>query len=142
VGKSDAAGAKPDAATDKAGKVATWRKDVAAKLAKPDAEHDAAVKAAADVRRAKKTKAAKPKGERKLGCLGAAVKVLREAGKPMNCQEIVNKALAKGYWQTKGQTPHSTLYAAIIREIAAKGDKARFRKTDRGLFELSAAARE
>ena len=57
-GKSDAAGAKPDAATDKAGKVAAWRKDVAAKLATPDPEHHAAVKAVADARRAKKTKAA------------------------------------------------------------------------------------
>jgi hypothetical protein len=142
VGKSDAAGAKPDAATDKAGKVAAWRKDVAAKLATPDPQHDVAVKAAADARRAKKTKAAKPKGERKPGCLDAAIRVLREAGKPMHCQDIVKEALAKGLWTTTGQTPHSTLYAAIIREIAAKGDKARFRKTDRGQFEVTNVARQ
>jgi hypothetical protein len=61
--------------------------------------------------------------------------------KPMNCTDIVKDALAKGYRQTKGQTPHSTLYAAIIREIAAKGTASRFRKTDRGQFELTAAAR-
>jgi hypothetical protein len=139
VGKSDAAGAKPDAATDKAGKVATWRKDVAAKLDKPDPKHDAAAKTAATARSAKKAKAAKPKGERKPGCLDAAVRVLQEAGKPMNCTDMVKGALAKGYWQTKGQTPHSTLYAAIIREIAAKGKDARFRKTDRGQFEAVAA---
>ena len=142
VGKSDAAGAKPGAATDKAGKVAAWRKDVAAKLATPDAEHDAAVKAAADARRAKRAKAAKPKGERKPGCLDAAVKVLREAGKPMHCQDIVKKVLAKGLWTTTGQTPHSTLYAAVIREIAAKGKDARFRKTDRGQFEVTNVARQ
>ena len=149
VGKSDAAGAKPGAATDKAGKVAAWRKDVAAKLAKPDPEHDAAVKAAADARRAKKTKVAKPKGERKPGALDAAVRILREAGKPMNCDAIVKQALAKGYWQTKGATPSATLYAAMIRECAAKGAKARFRRAEvketkdgkavslRGYFELT-----
>jgi len=153
-GKSDAAGAKPDAATDKAGKVAAWQKDVAAKLATPDPEHDAAVKAAADARRAKKTKAAKPKGQRKPGALDAAVRVLREAGKPMNCDAIVKQALAKGYWQTKGATPSATLYAAIIRECTAKGAKARFRRAEvketrdgkavslRGYFELTPAARQ
>jgi hypothetical protein len=31
------------------------------------------------------------------------------------------------------------VYAAIIREIANKGDNARFRKTDRGQFEAVAA---
>ena len=112
---------------------------MAAKLDKPDPEHDAAVKAAKETRQAKKAKAANPKGERKPGCLDAAVRALQEAGKPMNCQEVVKEALAKSYWQTKGQTPHSTLYAAIIREVAAKGDKARFHKTDRGQFEVTLA---
>jgi len=148
-GKSDAAGAKPDAATDKAAKVTAWRKDVAAKLAKPDPEHDAAVKAAADARRAKKAKAARPKGKRKPGCLDAAVRVLQEAGKPLQCGDIVKTAIEKGYWQTKGATPAATLYAAIIRECAAKGAKARFRRAEvketkdgkavslRGYFELT-----
>ena len=30
-----------------------------------------------------------------------------------------------------GQTPHATLYSAIIRELKAKGAEARFRKTGR-----------
>jgi len=109
--------------------------------AKPGPELDAAIKATGETRKAKKQKTGK-KAERKPGALDAAVRVLREAGKPMNCTDIVKGALAKGYWQTKGQTPHSTLYAAIIREIAAKGKEARFHKTDRGMFELSAAARQ
>ena len=33
----------------------------------------------------------------------------------------------------------TSVYAAIIREIANKGDNARFRKTDRGQFEAVAA---
>jgi len=122
--------AKPKAAAKEAAPAA----DVGP-TAKPDAK-------VASEAKGKKPKAAKPKGERKPGCLDAAVRVLREAGKPMNCTDIVKEALAKGYWQTKGQTPHSTLYAAVIREIAAKGKEARFHKTDRGMFELSAAARK
>jgi hypothetical protein len=35
------------------------------------------------------------------------------------------------------KTPGATIYAAIIREIAVKGDKSRFRKTERGNFELA-----
>jgi len=49
--------------------------------------------------------------------------------------------LAKGLWKTSGKTPAATLYAAIIREIAAKGKEARFRKVGRGQFELSATAK-
>ncbi|MBY0312671.1 MAG: winged helix-turn-helix domain-containing protein [Phycisphaerales bacterium] len=44
-------------------------------------------------------------------------------------------ARAKGLWKSPGgKTPEATLYAAIIREIAAKGKDARFRKTERGVF--------
>jgi hypothetical protein len=93
----------------------------------PTAKPDAKV---APEAKGKKPKAAKPKGERKPGALDAAVRVLREAGKPMNCTDIVKEALAKGYWQTKGQTPGATLYAAMIRECAAKGAKARFRRAE------------
>jgi len=121
---------KDAAKTEKAAKVAAWRKEVAEKGAKPDPELDAAVKAAEESRRAKKAKAAKPKGERKPGCLDAAVRVLQEAGKPMGCQDIVKEALAKGYWQTKGATPGATLYAAVLRECAAKGANARFRRAE------------
>jgi len=77
--------------------------------------------------------------ERKPSGLDAAVAVLAEAGKPMNCGDVVKVALEKGYWQTNGKTPAATIYAAIIREIAAKGKDARFRKTDRGQFEAVAA---
>jgi len=33
-----------------------------------------------------------------------------------------------------GQTPHATLYSAILREIAKKGKESRFTKTERGKF--------
>ena len=77
--------------------------------------------------------AATPK---KVSGLDAAAKVLREAGRPMNFKDITEAALAAG-WRTSGKTPAATLYAAAIREIAAKGKDARFRKVERGLFEHS-----
>ena len=69
--------------------------------------------------------------------LDAAARVLAEADGPMDCGSIVEIALAKGYWQTKGKTPRATVYAAIIREIQKKGGDARFRKTGRGKFTLA-----
>jgi hypothetical protein len=144
---------QPGATETKAARLAAWRKEVAEKAGKPDPELDAAVNAAKEGRKAKKAKAAKPKGERKPGCLDAAVRVLQEAGKPMRCDEVVKVALEKGYWQTKGATPGATLYAAVVRECAAKGAKARFRRAEvketrhgkavtlRGYFELTEAAK-
>ena len=72
----------------------------------------------------------------KRGGLTAAVKVLGEAGTPINCQEMVKQMIEKGYWKTEGKTPAATIYSAIIREIKEKGADARFRKTERGKFEL------
>jgi hypothetical protein len=82
---------------------------------------------------------AEPKKERnttKPGGLTAAVKVLQEAGQPLNCQEMVKLMLEKGYWKTDGKTPAATIYSAITTEIKKKGADARFRKTERGKFEL------
>jgi hypothetical protein len=64
-------------------------------------------------------------------------KVLAEAGEPLSCKQIVERAFEKGYWQSEGKTPHATVYSAILREIQAKGDEARFRKAARGRFELA-----
>ena len=77
----------------------------------------------------------KAKGEKRPSGLDAAAKVLAEAGEPMNCKEMVERMLAKGLWSSGGKTPEATIYAAIIREIAAKGSKARFKKVARGQFE-------
>jgi hypothetical protein len=87
--------------------------------------------------KAPKPKASKPpkaKKARKPGCLDAAAAVLAAAKGPMNCKDIVDAALKRGLWETSGKTPHSTLYAAVIRDIAAKGKASRFRKTERGMF--------
>jgi len=81
------------------------------------------------------------KAERKDGTmsgLDAAAKVLADAGEPLNCKTIVERAIEKGYWKTGGKTPAATVYAAILREIQKKGDASRFAKADRGMFTLKA----
>jgi hypothetical protein len=97
------------------------------------AEKPGGEKPAKKGRGAKAPKEPKPK---KLSGLDAAARVLKDAGKPMNFKDITDGALALG-WRTNGKTPQSTLYAAAIREIAAKGKESRFRKTERGMFEYA-----
>ena len=73
------------------------------------------------------------KATKKPSGLNLAAKVLAESKEPLAAKAITERVLAAG-WKTNGKTPHATLYAAIIREIKSKGEAARFRKTDRGLF--------
>jgi hypothetical protein len=88
--------------------------------------------------RAKKAKEPKAK---KPSALDAALRVLEEAGQPMNCQEMIAAMTAKGYWTSPGgKTPAATLYSAILRELQHKGDASRFVKTERGKFARSAQA--
>jgi hypothetical protein len=68
--------------------------------------------------------------------LNLAAKALADARQPLNCKEMVEKVLATGLWKTDGKTPAATLYSAILREVTTKGDAARFRKTERGKFEI------
>ncbi len=84
----------------------------------------------------KAAKAAKQKAKpKKLSALDAAAKLLGETGQPMNCQEMIEAMAKKGLWTSPGgQTPHATLYSAILRELKAKGKDARFKKTERGKF--------
>ena len=83
----------------------------------------------------KTPKAPKEKKPKRVSALDAAAQVLAGADKPMRAKEMIADMEAKGLWKSPGgKTPEATLYAAIIREIAAKGDKARFKKHDRGVF--------
>ncbi|MGE4157627.1 MAG: winged helix-turn-helix domain-containing protein [Planctomycetota bacterium] len=71
-----------------------------------------------------------------LSGLDAAAKVMAEAGEPLGCKVIVERAIEKGYWKPGGKTPAATIYSAILREMQKKGDQARFRKAERGKFAL------
>ncbi len=77
------------------------------------------------------------KEAKRLSGLDAAAQILAEAGELLNTKEVVERMLAEGLWKINGKTPAATIYAAMIREIAAKGDQARFRKVERGKFELA-----
>ncbi|MCW5777757.1 MAG: hypothetical protein KIS87_15075 [Phycisphaeraceae bacterium] len=80
----------------------------------------------------KPAKEAKPK---RVSALDAAAQVLAASDVPMRAKEMIAAMEAKGLWKSPGgKTPEATLYAAIIREIAAKGTAARFKKHERGVF--------
>jgi hypothetical protein len=89
------------------------------------------------------TKTKKSAGEQKpkrVSALDAAAQVLKVAGKPMRAQELIAAMAEQGLWKTPGgKTPHATLYAAMLREITAKGKNARFAKVERGQFAFNKA---
>ena len=80
-------------------------------------------------------------GNGKLSGLDAAAQILAKAKEPMGCKDMAEQAIGKELWSPGGKTPHATLYAAMLREVAAKGTASRFSKVDRGLFELNTAAK-
>jgi hypothetical protein len=85
--------------------------------------------------KATKTKAVKEKKPKRVSALDAAAQVLAASEVPMRAKEMIAAMEAKGLWTSPGgKTPEATLYAAIIREIAAKGTAARFKKHERGVF--------
>ncbi len=83
------------------------------------------------------TKAKAGKRDGKMSALDAAAKVLGESKAAMTTKEMIEAMSAKGYWTSPGgQTPAATLYSAIAREISTKGKESRFKKAERGKFEL------
>src|SRR5262249_42720142 len=84
------------------------KRKAAAKATKPQAQKRSVAKAV------------QPGGRAKLSALDAAAQVLDETGQAMNCKELIEAMAAKGYWKSPaGKTPWSTLYASLIKEIAA-----------------------
>lgn len=92
----------------------------------------------------KKTKAnpypaPKPRTRTKVSALDAAAQVLATSKTPMRATDLIAEMASRGLWKSPGgKTPESTLYAAMIREIATKGDAARFKKQERGMFVANA----
>lgn len=100
--------------------------------AKSSSSVSPAPKSAPKANAPKPAKEPKPK---RVSALDAAAQVLAASETPMRAKELIAAMEAKGLWRSPGgKTPEATLYAAIVREIAAKGDAARFRKHDRGAF--------
>lgn len=88
---------------------------------------------------ARAAKAAGAPAARKLSLLGAAAAILEGSDEPLNCRQLVEAAKARGLWEAgAGKTPEQTLYSAIRREIADKGERSRFRMSSvRGHFSFS-----
>ena len=85
--------------------------------------------------RVRKTKAKRHKvQEYSLNALDAAHRVLREAKKPLSCQEIADRMTKRKLHRSNGATPANTLNGAMTREVKAKGENARFIRVGRGLF--------
>ena len=80
-----------------------------------------------------------PRPEKKLSLLNAAAKVLAACRTPMNCKEMIAKAVEMGLWTPTGaKTPEQTLYSGIFREIKST-EEPRFKKsaTRKGSFEYA-----
>ena len=106
----------------------------AATSAKGGKREAKAAKAAENATRAKRG----GEGGKRMGALDAAAQVLKKAGKPMNSKALIASMAEHGLWTSPaGKTPHATLYAAMLREIGAKANAARFKKVERGLFAFS-----
>ncbi len=83
-------------------------------------------------------KAAKP---RKVSALDAAAQVLAGSKEPMRAQQLIDEMATRGLWTSPGgKTPAATLYAAMTREIRARGAASRFAKAERGRFTLAKGA--
>lgn len=112
----------------------------AAKSVKPakSAKEPKQAKAPKSAKPPKASKPAKPVKERKpkrVSALDAAATILADTGRAMRATELIAEMEARGLWKSPGgKTPESTLYAAIAREIAFKGDASRFARSDKGFF--------
>jgi hypothetical protein len=117
------------------------KKNTTRKMSKSAARAEGAARTKRNLASAKATAGPKHAAAKHLSAISAAAKVLADSGKPMRAKEMIEAANAKGLWSSpKGKTPEATLYAAIIREIAAKGKTARFSKVERGLFAATEVA--
>jgi hypothetical protein len=132
----EAALAKQDAPTIAHGaKPAKATNNAKAAKGSPTAESGGRGAKGAKAAKAPKAKSAKPAKPKRISALDAAAKVLAESDRPLRAIDMIELMHAKGLWTSPGgKTPEATLYAAIIREITAKGKDARFKKVDRGMF--------
>ncbi len=105
------------------------------KRTKKAAKKNGTAKAKSAGKKTSTPKAANEAKPKRVSAIDAAAQVLHKSGEPMNARDLIAAMTKQGLWTSpNGKTPHATLYAAMLREISAKGAKARFKKVDRGLF--------
>ncbi len=82
-----------------------------------------------------------PSGKNKYSLLDAAEIILKTSPhQPLSAKAIIQLATQDGLWKPgAGKTPANTLHASINKEIKAKGEASRFRRSSevRGAFVLA-----
>lgn len=73
----------------------------------------------------------------RASALGAALKVLLDAGEPLHYKEITRRILESGIWTTSGKTPDATINAQLSVDVKRKGSSSAFRRVERGVFALN-----
>ena len=124
--------AEPEAPAAEATEPETTEPEAEAPAAPTEDEEDNAVNPAPE-------SGSGPRPEKKLSLLNAAAKVLAACRTPMNCKEMIAKAVEMGLWTPTGaKTPEQTLYSGIFREIKST-EEPRFKKSEsrKGSFEYA-----
>ena len=67
----------------------------------------------------------------------AAAQILREAGEPLNVEEIIKRIFDAQIWSSEGKTPALTVGALIATEIKNAGTQSIFKRVKPGLFTLN-----
>jgi len=61
-----------------------------------------------------------------------AIKILKDAKRPLPSKEILKEIIRRGKIEIRGSTPNATLYSILIIDIKKNGNKSVFIKTEKG----------
>jgi hypothetical protein len=123
----------PDTSANDKARAEALAKLAAAPTAQPSKTAKAATRGTT-----KRASRATTEGTKRLSALDAAAQVLtslhaKEARAGLSAPELIERMAALKLWTSPGgKTPAATLYAAITREIAAKGTASRFARIEPG----------
>ena len=72
--------------------------------------------------------------------LDAAEEILRRAGRPLHINDITDRMLESGLWQSQSKMPRGSVSDSIVEDIANKGELSRFRRAGPGVYGLNVRA--
>lgn len=73
-----------------------------------------------------------------MNSLEAAHEILDNAGEPLHYEEITERMLERGLWETDGETPEATVNSRLAVDIKENGENSAFQRTQPGVFALRA----
>ncbi|MDR2461356.1 MAG: restriction endonuclease [Deltaproteobacteria bacterium] len=68
--------------------------------------------------------------------LAVVAQIFRSVRKPMHVNEITERVILSGLWESKGKTPDATIGARIYHDIVVNGENSVFVKVGPGTFSL------